>query len=194
MDNGTGIPKDEAQVQDMPAPVGKETRKKKKILAVLLILLLAIAGGFGIWQLTKAPAGAGGIIYFDESAQTGNLPGKSFEQIQRELDQIVEKGMFNISIAAEVFFDRGDSAGSVRIENIQANPYHMQVTVTLDSTGEVLYESGAIKPGQYIEKIGLAKELAKGRYPATATFTALDQKTLKPIGTAAAKIELVIES
>lgn len=192
MDNGTEIPKDEAQVQDMPAPVGKKTRKK--ILTVLLILLLVIAGGVGIWQLTKAPAGASGIIYFDESAQTGNLPGKSFEQIQQELDQIVEEGMFNISIAAEVFFDRGDSAGTVRIENIQANLYHMQVTVTLDSTSEVLYESGAIKPGQYIEKIGLAKELARGRYPATATFTALDQKTLKPIGTAAAKIELVIEN
>lgn len=134
------------------------------------------------------------MIYFDDSAKTGNLPGKTMDEIQAELDRVVEEGMFNISISAEVFFEDGSKEGAVRIENVKANPYYMQVTITLDDTGETIYESKIIKQEQYIEKIKLNKDLPQGNYSATAVFTALDQTTFDAVGTAAAKITLIVGS
>ena len=46
-----------------------------------------------------------------------------------------------------------------------------EVALTLDETGETLYESGLIDPGYYVEYIELAQALAAGDYAATATFT-----------------------
>ena len=66
----------------------------------------------------------------------------------------------------------------------------MQVTVTMDDGGETVYETKAIKPGQYIEEITLTKDLDQGTYPATATFTALDQESREEVGKAAAKVTL----
>lgn len=175
----------------------RQKKNKKRVQAVIFLVLLAIAfliGGW-LWYLNNQPTVmSGGIIQFDDAAQTGNLPGKSDEDIQRALNEIVEQGMFNISITSEAYFDSGSSEGKVRIENIQANLYFMKVAITLDDTGELLYESGAIKPGQYIESIKLKKHLEQGRYGATAVFTALDQETYEEVGSVAAKIMIIIES
>lgn len=169
-----------------------QTATSLLLLALLLVIFFLIGGS--LWYLRNQPAGVGGgIIQFDDSAQNGNLPRKSDADIQRALNEIVEQGMFNISIASEVYFEKGTSEGMVRIENIPANHYYMKVAITLDETGENLYESGAIKPGQYIESIILKKRLDKGRYEATAVFTALDQKTLEEVGNAAAKITVIVE-
>lgn len=172
----------------------KKSRKKVQATIFLVLLGMFLLIGGSLWHLKNQPANVGrGIIQFDDSAQTGNLPGKSDEDIQRALNEIVEQGMFNISITSEAYFDRGSLEGKVRIENIPANLYYMKVVITLDETGEPLYESGAIKPGQYIESIKLKKSLEPGRYGATAVFTALDQKTYEEVGNAAAKITIIVE-
>lgn len=181
--------------QEMEAQTQLRKQKKRKWRLLILLLLLLIGVGATLWYMNQSrPKGDGGLIYFDESAKSGNLPGKSKEEIQAELDLIVEEGMFNISIADEVFFENGSKEGAVRIENVKANPYYMQVSITLDDTGETIYESKAIKQDQYIEKIKLNKKLSKGSYPATAVFTALDQTTFDAVGTAAAKITLNVEN
>ncbi|MDD4509385.1 MAG: hypothetical protein PHY23_00470 [Oscillospiraceae bacterium] len=177
-----------------------ETKKKKKTTALIIILALVIVALVGLVLWLTLGGGAekrnsgGTLISFDDSAQSGHLPGKSDEEIQAELNRIVEEGMFNISIASQVYFPDGKSDGAANIENIEANHYHMQVSITLDDTGELIYESGALKPGQFIENIKLQKALSAGTYNATATFSALDQETLETAGQAAAKITVVIES
>lgn len=173
-------------------------KKKRRKWGILVLLLLILVGaGIGLWyaNLPKAAKGGGSggsLMFFDDSAKTGSLPGKTREEIQADLNRVVDQGMFNISIAAEVYFEDGSKEGAVRIENVKANPYYMQVTIKLDDTGETLYESKAIKTNQYIESIKLARDLPKGSYPATAVFTALDQNTLEAVGTAAAKITLIV--
>lgn len=177
-----------------------EAKEKRKVdpKLILLILLVVLLVGALVWFVlgrggSKSADGNGNLISFDESAQNGNLPGKTDEEIQDALNKVVEEGMFNISISPEIVFADGTSRGLVRIENIQANRYHMQVTITLDDSGRVVYQSGAIKPGQYIEYINLTTALSAGTYSATATFTALNQLSLEKIGTAAAKISIVVE-
>lgn len=172
----------QATPQSAPA---KTNSSKRTVLVVLGVVIAAIA----IWLLVWIFA-CGGPGIFDPNAQNGQAPYKTQEEIQAELDRTVEEGMFNISIASAIQFEDGASEGTAYIENVPGNHYLMKVTITDDDSGEVLYESGVLKPNQFIEKIALAKDLDAGMYPATATFTAMDETTYEEIGRAAAKVSI----
>ena len=174
---------------DTTKAVRTDPKKKRTALLILLFVLVAIAVALWLFLRPKAET-----AFFDGTAIVGTLPSKTDAEIQAELNQIVEEGMFNISIAPVISFADGKSQGQARIENIQANHYHMKVTITRDDTGDIIYESGGIKPGEYIESITLAETLPKGEYSATATFSAYDIESLTEVGRAAAKITIVIEA
>ncbi|WP_165063080.1 hypothetical protein [Adlercreutzia sp. ZJ154] len=157
----------------------------RTILIVLGVVVLAIV----IWVLVWLFA-CNGSSMFDSNAQDGQAPYKSQEEMQAELDRVVDEGMFNISIASVIQFEEGTSVGTAYIENVPGNHYLMQVTITDDDTGDVLYESGVLQPNQYIENITLTKDLEAGSYDATATFKALDETTYEEVGQAAAKVTI----
>lgn len=163
-------------------------RRRRSIIAaiVALLVLLLVAGGAGLLL------GSTDRDFFDLNAQSGQAPYKTQEEMQAELDRIVEEGMFNISIANVIQFADGTSAGTAYIENVPGNRYLMQVSITLDDSGETVYESKAIKPDSYIGDITLTKDLDSGNYPATATFKALDQESHEEVGQAAAKVTLAV--
>lgn len=167
------------------------SKKKKRALLLLLLLLLLLIVAVALWLFLRPRAED---AFFDGAAIVGTLPGKTDAEIQAELNRIVEEGMFNISIAPVITFADGASEGQARIENISANHYHMKVVITLDDSGDTVYESGGIKPGEYIENIKLAKALPKGEYSATATFSAYDTESLTEVGKAAARIAIVVEA
>ena len=54
--------------------------------------------------------------------------------------------MLNISIASVIEFDDGTAPGTAYIENVPGNHYAMKVRIVLDDTGDVVYESGGLKP------------------------------------------------
>ncbi|WP_165062305.1 hypothetical protein [Adlercreutzia sp. ZJ154] len=163
----------------------KSAGKKRAVIIAVGLVVVALA----IWLLVWLFACNGNTL-FDPNAQTGQAPYKTEEEIQAELDRIVEDGMFNISIASVIEFEDGTASGTAYIENVPGNPYNMQVTITDDSTGDVLYESGVLQPNQYIENITLTRDLDAGTYPATATFSAIDKNTYEEVGQAAAKVTL----
>ncbi|WP_165062971.1 MULTISPECIES: hypothetical protein [unclassified Adlercreutzia] len=171
-----------------PASQAPKSGTKRTVLIIVGCVVLALA----IWLLVWLFACNGNSL-FDPSAQTGQAPYKTDEEIQAELDRTVEEGMFNISIASVIEFENGTSSGTAYIENVPGNRYNMQVTITDDSTGDVLYESGILQPNQYIENITLARDLDAGSYPATATFSAIDPTTYEEIGQAAAKVTLNVK-
>lgn len=174
--------------------VAKKTGKilgmsKHAFAALVAVVAVAAAVVAGV-VLTQQPAVED---WFDSNAAQGQFEGKSKEEIQAALNEEVAKGMMNISIAVTIVFPDGSSEGEARIENIAANPVDQKVTITLEDTGETVYESGAIAPDQHIQNIKLSKDLAPGDYAAVATFTGYDRETHKQTGQAAAKITLRIE-
>lgn len=172
-------------------PVEKKKGKSKIVIIILLVLLVIACGivGFFLWKNSQKPKTD---FLIDKMAQDGFLEGKSDEEINRLLNQVVEEGMFNISINSNPVFEDGASEGNLRIENVPGNQYYMKVKITLDDTGEVIYQSDGIKQGQYIEKAPLSVDLDAGTYNATATFTAIDPKSLTEQGQTAAQIQIEV--
>lgn len=173
----------------MPPERPKGNGRRLTVLIAALCVVAAVAVWLAVWLFA-----CNGSSLFDPDAQTGQAPYKTQEEIQAELDRVIEEGMFNISIASAIQFDDGASPGTAYIENVPGNHYLMKVTITEDSSGEQLYESGVLQPNQFIEQIVLARDLEPGTYDATATFLALDPTTYEEVGQAAAKITLNIQS
>ncbi len=172
-----------------------ETCRKwiRRILIILLILFL-------LWLLSRctvSPTDKKEVAvtdFFDPSAKTGTLPGRSEEEIQAELNKVVEEGMFNISIASVVTVEENGDEAMARIENIAANHHNMTVSITLDGEDEPIYESAGLAPGQYLEYVRLNRPLPAGTYSATALFTAYHTEDLSQAGQAAAQITIVAGS
>lgn len=172
----------------------QQKRKRRSIwaaAAVLLVLLLIGTGAF-VWWKSHQVMDTTTKYWFDKMAQDGTLEGKEPQEIQGMLNQIVEEGMFNVSINAQATFDNGKSEGSLGMENIPENRYYARVVLVSDADESVLYESKGIKPGQYIDKIKLKKNLESGEYPCTARIIATDPDTLEDIGQVQVKINVVV--
>lgn len=173
---------------NVPGQKPQQQKNSKKPLIIVLVVILVLLAGLGIWWFAGGASGG----FFDNSAKSGQAPYKTAEEIQAELNRQVEEGMFNISIASVVEFADGTSPGTAYIENVPGNRYNMTVEITLDDSGDVVYQSGGLRPDSYIDEIVLEKDLDAGTYPATATFTAYDTESLEEVGKAAAKISLVV--
>lgn len=180
------------QVQSAPVQVKK--RNTKRWLLLLLVLLLAAGGGVLIWkQLTPKPQSQ---FELDANALAGFLPGKTEEEIQAELNRIIEKGFFNVSINPTPVVS-AEGTVNLNIENVPANHYWMQVNVYLvDQKGAqtLLYQSGVIKPGYHIEEVTVAGELpVAGEYNGRADFTALLPDTQEDIGQTSATMLITVQ-
>lgn len=179
------------------AAAGEAAKKTGKILGMSkhvfagLVAVVAVAAAVGVGVVLTQPTPLD--EWYDSSAAQGQYEGKSKEEIQAALNEEVAKGMMNISIAAVIEFPDGASEGEARIENIAANPMDQKVAIALKDSGETVYESGAIAPGQHIQTIKLSRDLEPGEYKAVATFTGYDRETHKQTGQAAAEVVIHVE-
>lgn len=182
---------DDSALHDGMGPLGKTddcARKRRRRIAAVVVLAVLILLALFALRMCSGSAGR------DPNAMLGQLNGKTAEQIQAELDRTVEEGMFNISISSRVEFSDGSSEGELRIENVPGNRYLMQVRIKRDDTGETVYATGIVEPNHHIQRARLDVDLDQGTYPCTAEFTALDPGTEEPVGKAAARVEIVVES
>lgn len=190
MSPNQGAPQDFVPQQGGTHPSEQKPPKKKRGAGFYITIIIAI--------VALAAAGFFAFQYFDGQKTStrdpngiiGQIDGKSEEEIRAELDRMVEEGMFNISIASQVLFDDGQSEGELKIENVPGNRYLMQVDITRDDTGELIYKSGILEPNYHIQTAKLDVDLPAGDYECTATFNALDPETEEQIGQAAARMNI----
>lgn len=151
-------------------------RKKKilgRVIMVVLVPVLFFGGtycGYRIFHHRSA-------YEMDMNALEGFLPGRSEEEIQEELNRIIDESRFAAAINTQITYEEGKA--DVRIENVPANNYWMQVDIWLypsaDSTdnAELFYQSGIIRQNQYIEKAEADTGQPAGYYNGLAVFHAL---------------------
>lgn len=176
--NAAQAPQEEEETESKPKKERRkeprENRPAKKggkavaALILIIVLLLGLVGGV-LWYFlvynAKSP------LEKESEALGGLLAGKTPVEQQEILNEKVKEGQVLLGIAAEPIFEYNGKKGRIGIENDKANNYSFQVTITENATGDVLYESGVIDPGYYVEFIELNKTLAAGDYDATALFT-----------------------
>ena len=162
---------------------GKKPLDRKR---VLIILLLLVSLGIGGWLFLKQDG-----FRFDSAAEDGSLDGLTKEQIQKLMNDKVDKSMLAISINSTPVFEDGKGKGSLRIENAANNNYNMRVRIVIDNEQKQIYYSDGIRPGQMIREDYLDEVLDRGTYACTATFEAYDEDG-KKAGEAKAQLNIVV--
>lgn len=155
---------------------GRDSRRRTNPLLIVLIILLLIAiigggifavtyinGGFGnpgAGTGTGSNAGTGGGIglTFDKDAGAYVAPQQNTSK-----PGVAIPGWGSITIPADT------TDVSVDFYNPEANAgwYYMTFELSLSNTGEVLYKSDAVRPGDHIQHITLSRGLPAGTYDAT---------------------------
>ena len=185
--------------QDMNA--GAERKKehagksRRFTVAMLVIGLFCMAGAAaGVYFSRSRPAPETSGLVYESNIVMGDIPGKSPEERQRELDSVVEEGMLAMSMNAT---PSGRVTGTDRtinwlIENPSNQGKLIRVEITRDDTGEKIYETGAIPPGSYVESAPPDVILEAGTYDCTAVFLAYREDSEEYVGQAAVKIKLTL--
>ena len=122
------------------------------------------------------------IVYgdlFPESGNTdeGNLPNMTPEAISEYMQKAVDEANLSFEINSAPVFKDGNSEGDLSIQNPRFNIYPIVVQITLNDTGEIIYDSGGILPNQHIYNAKLLKVLKAGTYEATATINCYHPET-----------------
>lgn len=182
--------KTESRSGGEPAAGGHSRRKRRIAAAAGTALALAlVAAAFGVSTLVPKGAEDG---WYDPCAVNGSYAGKSDELMSKELNEQVEKGSMNISVASVIRVDEGGSEGVARLENIAANRVDQKVSIFLGESEDPVYESGAFAPGQTIEQITLSRTLDPGVHEATVVFTGYDRETRAEAGRLAANVVIAV--
>ena len=179
--------------RDRPGQGRRKSRLPAWIIPLVAVLAVSLTVGFFYIKRQNPTAEAEGLVY-EANIVAGDLPGKTREERQRELDSIVEEGMLAMSINAT---PAGKTTGADQeinwlIENPSNQGKLIRVEVWKDDTGEKIYETGAIPPGNYVESAPLAVKLPPGSHHCTAKFFAYREEDENYIGQAAAQIILTL--
>lgn len=166
-------------------PVAAAPSRKRRVAIVAAIVLLLAAAGLAVWW-ALAQTGEGALPS-DPNVRVGSLTGNT-----EDLDKIVDEGMLTFSINSTPVFENGTANGNLMIENSEINNNRFTVAIVRDDTGETIYQSGALDPGQYIDDVPLDADLPAGEYACTATFSTYRLSDNSPIGQAAAGLTITV--
>lgn len=152
----------------------KSWRNKALCLAGLCAVLLTGCGGYG----------------FDEAAVSG-----SYSQPAGASVPAFEPQEFELTANARVQADLSTGRANVLLGNPESNLRNCRVRLVLDETGQTVYESELLCPGERVAYATLELEPfgeleGDGPYAATAQFEILNETTGETIGTVEAAVSI----
>ncbi|MDR1321197.1 MAG: hypothetical protein LBK56_07190 [Gracilibacteraceae bacterium] len=158
-----------------PSPPTPSTKglTTKRIVLILGALAIVCAAVVAVIVLTRPAADIG-----EERTPLGNLviDDNNIEQIQRDVEEKVARGMFRTYMTTTWTFPDGKSASSDAVMgNSDANAYPFWFEVTLNDTDEVVYTSSLLPVGSVMKEIILDKDLEAGTYGAILTIYMVDE-------------------
>ena len=135
----------------------KTKRSKLWIAAILVLVLLLICG----WFFVKNQSNAGPVTNFTPEFE----PEQTQETTQASTAKEIKiPGYSTIPIQAN------SEQVEIDLYNPEENDVHFQIDFYLTETGEKLFESKLIKPGQHLYSITLERALEPGEYPITIQY------------------------
>lgn len=135
------------------------------VTALVITVLAAVVIGYNLYQRSHSGEEAGSL----------NKAELYKEKAREQLKSQSERSDFHFRISGQGTFPEGTKRpGTLVIENPSDNQYRMQVTIKEKNTGEELYRSPVLKPGENISSLSLKKELKKGNHMAVAYIKAIE--------------------
>lgn len=170
----------------------QENKSKKRILWLLLLLLVAIGGIITYRYFTHKDEVPVSIVSGDFLPDGKDAQKISEEEMAKYAQAAVDASNFNMVIASEAMVNEKTAMSELFIQNPPKNAYPVNVEVRLDDGKDLIYTSGAIKPGEEIKQAKLEKKLTKGVHKATATFSLYDPETKEKQGQVASGLTLMV--
>lgn len=176
------------------------TLTKSKLVILILIILLLIGGGVAVglnWQSwfggetqtsTSAVSGAASSPSPDLDPNASDWVGQQLpDQSGGESTGIQIPGYPSITLPADT------QDVSVALLNPEGNPCYFRFELVLKDTGESLYQSGLVAPGQAIYQIQLSRPLSAGEYDAVIQITTSSLTDLNPMNGANVETVLIVQ-
>ncbi|MDD3219687.1 MAG: hypothetical protein PHC41_12685 [Lachnospiraceae bacterium] len=152
-----------------------ETGKKQKIIIFSVFLLLVIAAI--LLLVVKVMPKSYTPPKFDETAVLGEpIPDAHFAY-----DEISVENGFSFFVAGNIY-QQEDGSVYLYLTNPEGSDYILQGEI-LDESGEVLYSTGAIKSGSYVEKLKPLKEIENKAMKVEMRIYAFEKDTWYSRGT-----------
>lgn len=142
------------------------------LLALLLLILISILS-FCNKQHPESP-----IFRPNIDHNTGTN-----EEEENEAKGIQVRGFTTWSIPANTSKNL-----SIPLENPEGNPCYFSFEILLSDTGEVIYKSNMVPPGEKISRINITREFDAGDYPATIKIKTNELITGKEMNSPAIQI------
>lgn len=120
-------------------------------------------------------------------------PGIEFEADQTLNQSVVQSDKISIPGFEAWTIDAGETKVSTNFYNPEKNTCYFVISVILDDTGETIYESKYIKPGQHLYEAELIKALETGKYQATLHYSTYSMNDLTPMNGANVPFELIVQ-
>ncbi|MDR1567829.1 MAG: hypothetical protein LBS33_04045 [Streptococcaceae bacterium] len=145
----------------------QEEKKKKRrfllylwwLVALIVIFSALLAGTYYVQHDNTLPTSFAQLFGRDVEADP------SAEDKAKKSEASQSKGI-EISGYPEVHITAGSTEMAIPLENPKGNPCYFKYTLKLADTDEVLYESGDIAPGKFVNTQTLSRPLEKGEYDA----------------------------
>ena len=189
---------------DEPEPTDKKHKQLVRktnvitILCIIILILLLLMNAFAFIITQTRQVGLVALV--DTPTQSLDIPDWDPDAIVPPVDDTVAKlnakldeGKMCINMLSRIVFENTYSAGYLNIINDEANNYPQFVTISNDSNGVIIYQSGLIEVGKGILYASLDVEVPVGEHECTALFTQIDPETNKICGQAAAKVTIAIK-
>jgi hypothetical protein len=171
----------------------KQNDKKKRLIALILTGLFALGCGYFYLQHVK-PSDTQTIVIGSDVQDGVYKKNKTKKELEEELQKEADGNSFALELNTEWNFKDSKTPGLIGIVNPKSNKHLMQVAVYTKEEKKLLYDSGYLKPEQYIEYGKLTNELSAGNHQAVARVKIYDESGQRMLSENSVNVNIYVES
>jgi hypothetical protein len=158
----------------------KKGLSKQVIILVVAVTVVLSGAAVAVAMILRPPADVIEVVQGTNqvpTARTGTpvITADNIVEIERSVQQSIERGMFETYMNTVWSFPDGASASTNAVMGNSANNnFPFWFDVTLSGTGQVVYTSGVLPLGTQLAEIRLDTPLARGEYSAVVRIHMID--------------------